>query len=395
MLTKNPRQKRLSRKQRRRRARSSSVFTSTSTDTISRADQELETAKAAALKLLNHTPDHQPELIDDQSDCRPKPKRARFEVIITTIAEEDQIERAPDRSNPPELRPIESSVHEPKPIDCSHPSSQLAPPTQPAVSMTPPDPSPSTSKIQVEDFFQVSREEIFAETAIVDAFQAALNEFQSSCHQQLGLPDSISLPQSRSEQRRISALYYGQPPAHPTVKAKKPPSSTLFLPPIINSTSSSSSAGSDLDMDEYWDMVGGQPDSEPVTDLQEPTRDLENVTREENSPVVRDDRSCSDMSSGSTSSSNSSDQLQFNSTTTLTTNPTPALSPAPLIVPEILTEAQKLLLSNALSAQYWAGYHTALFNHSIGVNPNQTHQTFNPSTCPPVSTSTHQHLGTS
>ena len=209
--------KKPNRKQKRRKARSSSIFTAASSES-SRADDELATAKAAAIKLLDHS--SEPALLLDIPLSTPKAKRIRFEEFPTILEEQIKL--------------------------------------------------PS----QVEDTFHVSREEIFAESALVDAFQAAMNEFKFHFFDDKSQSSGpIRLPQSQSEQRRIAALYYGKPPPRTTTRSKKPPLHTIFLPRLIVapsepltseenatqtmtlSTGQTSPVVSDLDMDEYWDMV--------------------------------------------------------------------------------------------------------------------------------------------
>jgi len=103
-----------------------------------------------------------------------------------------------------------------------------------------------------------------------------MNEFMFLCGgKDHSAAAPIRLPQSRPEERRVAALYYGKPPPRSKAKSNKPPMHTIFLPRLVVApTDPSASEGggedsqnvvrsarkaspviSDLDMDEYWDMV--------------------------------------------------------------------------------------------------------------------------------------------
>ncbi|KNZ54052.1 hypothetical protein VP01_3061g2 [Puccinia sorghi] len=256
-----------SRKQKRRRARSSSVFTATSNDSTTRADEELATAKAAAIRLLDHTSAQQPP---EEPAQQPKPpKRIRFNEITTILEEETSPVKPTDHS---------ACTTSCRLIGASHLSHTQNPSLQTASSCTLPVPSQSesgpTNSALKQDTFQVSREETFEDKAVVNAFQAAMNEFMFHC---CGKADStaapIRLPQSRPEERRVAALYYGKPPPRSKAKSNKPPPHTIFLPRLVvaptdpseeegddsqkvaRSARKASPVISDLDMDDYWDMV--------------------------------------------------------------------------------------------------------------------------------------------
>ncbi|PLW32074.1 hypothetical protein PCANC_10675 [Puccinia coronata f. sp. avenae] len=287
--------KNASRKQKRRRTRSSSIFTSTSADST-RANEELATAKAAAMKLLDQPFEQQLKLqpLLDQAaslPASPKSKKIRFADVTTIkiVEEEDQVIHRPSPPAPP---PISKSAIPQQQLHAScqhHPTlhphavlshTQDSPPPIIASSTrknnTSSLPQPTGSHHHQQDTFQVCREEIFADTAIVDAFQAAMNEFLFDCFATSARSGAIRLPQSHTEERRTAALYYGKPPPGPSSKSKKPALKTIFLPrptaasftdiqPIPDGPNESgvdtgprqvtSPVDSDLDMDEYWDMV--------------------------------------------------------------------------------------------------------------------------------------------
>ncbi|KAA1066766.1 hypothetical protein PGT21_024345 [Puccinia graminis f. sp. tritici] len=264
-----PPAKKLSRKQKRRKARSSSVFTATSNES-SRADEELATAKAAAIRLLDQAFDV-PALLEE-SIPTPKPKRIRFEDVPTILEEQSIPSQSSERSTAlsPKIHQKLNTSLVPSNISVTH-KTTLSKASSDAKPVTPQSELNSSSTVQTQDTFQVSREEIFAETALVDAFQAAMDEFKFCCFNQSHSSATIRLPQSHSEQRRTAALYYGKPPPRPTTKSKKPPLHTIFLPRLIvaptDATTSeengtpngavrqTSPVISDLDMDDYWDMV--------------------------------------------------------------------------------------------------------------------------------------------
>jgi hypothetical protein len=168
--------KKLSRKQKRRKARSSSVFTATSNES-SRADEELATAKAAAIRLLDQSFDG-PALLEEPIPT-PKPKRIRFEDV-PTILEEQSIPSQSSKKSTALAQPFRQELNTPSVssnITITH-KTTLSRESSSAKPITPQSESNSSSTVQTQDTFQVSREEIFAETALVDAFQAAMDEFK-------------------------------------------------------------------------------------------------------------------------------------------------------------------------------------------------------------------------
>ncbi|KAH9465787.1 hypothetical protein Pst134EA_013652 [Puccinia striiformis f. sp. tritici] len=264
--------KKANRKLKRRHARSSSVFTTTSSESTRVQDEELATAKAAAIKLLDQSSE---EIILEEFIAPPLAKRIRIEHVPTIVEEETILPELINYTTTAAAAQTELNPSRQALVSSNVPAAQK--PVLPGVSKSvAPIASQSSSSsdktAQKQDSFQVSREEIFAETAFVDAFRAAIDEFRFCCHEKSRAIPPTRLPQSHSEKRRTAALYYGKPPARTTTKNKKPPLQTIFLPFLIVAPAESLSTTeakdtqpvrhaspviSDLDMDEYWDMVEG------------------------------------------------------------------------------------------------------------------------------------------
>ncbi|POW00903.1 hypothetical protein PSTT_12815 [Puccinia striiformis] len=264
--------KKASRKLKRRQARSSSVFTTTSSESTRVQDEELATAKAAAIKLLDQSSE---EIILEEFISPPLAKRIRIEHVPTIVEEETILPELINYSTTAaaaqtELNPSPQALVS---SNASAAQKQILPGVSKSVApISSQSTSTSDKPAQKQDSFQVSREEIFAETALVDAFRAAIDEFKFCCYEKSQAIPPTRLPRSHSEKRRTAALYYGKPPAPTTTKNKKPPLQTIFLPFLIVAPAESLSTTeakdtqpvrhaspviSDLDMDEYWDMVEG------------------------------------------------------------------------------------------------------------------------------------------
>ncbi|MBW0467263.1 hypothetical protein O181_006978 [Austropuccinia psidii MF-1] len=342
-----------SRKRKRRlRNRSVSILTSNSADLSSSFNNnnlnlQLETVKSAAIKLLDNS------FIDSYR-----------EPLTSSIKINNQ--NSPSIKNSQALNRDINDVKNQKELQ-----NLTAPSSSSSGNLSQPDLQSTNQNLAS---FQVNREEIFSDHAIIDAFNAAVVEFKSYQSELINSSNPISLPQSRHQRRQISALYYGQPPQPMSTANKKPSLFSVISPTSTNEketkTSSSpditapraNSVCSSLDIDEYNELFGEMLSTEPLNEIEK----LKRIQSDQPNQFMNEEDDQS-MDVGSDSSSGVEDQ-QSNPIRTAITDPA-LLHPHPLPDPPItqqLTAAQKVLLSNALNAQYWAGYHVALFNRSIG-----------------------------
>lgn len=178
---------------RKKRRRASSVFSNTepqSRQTSTRpADDELALVKAAAIKLLDHTASSNltpilttisEPILQSQSSSSPRPiKKIRFQ------------DSASDLNHPtPDPQPSNKSTSESKSnnvikhLSGNHHKSSMTPSLlRQCIDPLPRSQATDSLSEAFEDgrpSFQLKTNEIFNENAIVDAFQATLNEFHVS-----------------------------------------------------------------------------------------------------------------------------------------------------------------------------------------------------------------------
>ncbi|CAH7687938.1 hypothetical protein BY996DRAFT_7044597 [Phakopsora pachyrhizi] len=401
---------------RKRRRRSVSVFTTASVDSLQcRRNDELDAVKTATLKLLDTA--YEDEIIVLQADPLPpsievinkseNPKLDFQKTMDTSINESHDVDEAKN------LIQSSSNSH----LDQCKTSVQLS------------DPSCKASSSQIhksqDNGFQVSREEVFCDDAISKAFNAFMAEFQAFNQNVENCQASSQLPRSKAEKRKISALYYGMPPPPPPHRNKKS-RPRIFLSPLVPIANNlketkkptprqASSSESDLDLEEYREMFGlSSPLNDSDEDLQESDDHEVNgqsihdslkktgTTSElpQNIPVETDQESSQDMICSSSSQLSDKEKNSPKSSYSITQATKPLGASPDVESPKVkdfcngttcdsstsasnltkiaskktspstedyLTPSQKLHLSNAMRAQYWAGYYTGIFNQSIGI----------------------------
>ncbi|KAG0146514.1 hypothetical protein CROQUDRAFT_722847 [Cronartium quercuum f. sp. fusiforme G11] len=402
---------------RKRRRRGSSVF---STDSQTRsirqpsvrpADDELALAKAAAMKLLDNSCGHIPDLTLDVStspvsshvhDHEPSPrppKKIRFQdptqgpseltltnnpspEIVSTTVESDK----------------DTFTNSRKTKKGSSGSSLLRQCIDPR-RKSQDEPALKVYEDNGQTFITKAKD-IFAENSIIDAFQASLTEFHFYHRDRVASAKSAwsVVPLTELERRSASSLYYGTPP--PVLRKKQAsarPKLGPFLPPLRTSSEATlvpasaprqaSPIFSDLDMEEYIEMFGDlappaaipQSSTIVVSDNEEAGLC---ATKESTTPLRK---TSVDLDSGQTEdremsisrdTSPSPSPIPFIESTLSTTASTTRTTPVPHSLPNVEASpsaalasslSQTQLLTNALNAQYWAGYYTALYHKSIEI----------------------------
>ncbi|EGG12995.1 uncharacterized protein MELLADRAFT_87104 [Melampsora larici-populina 98AG31] len=406
---------------RKKRRRATSVLSTESRNrqgSVRPADDELAMVKAAAMKLLDNTSDQIIPNIDldmvigpvdlrdrlqDSSLARPI-KKIKFEDVSSEL---DQL-TSTHLTHSGSSRDLNDKENQPDPIH--KPNNKKKTSCGPSLLRQCIDPLAKSQDEIVSDTyedkgerFEVKLRDIFAKNAIVNAFQATLNEFRYY-HRNRGVSSEASeslLPLTESQRRSTSLLYYGTPRPTPPAsfrkkKASKRPKLETFVPNSRTSSENTlpvsaprqpSPVLSDLDMEEYLEMFG---DFIPPEVLNQKntinTSEKESVEASSSSAVkvtttpittlegtTKEDEEEEMMISQNSSKANS--PIPFNhstlsSSSTTRTTPVPA-HPSIIETPinpslESSLELQKQSLTNALNAQYWAGYYTAIYHQSVG-----------------------------
>ncbi|KAH9819054.1 hypothetical protein DFH28DRAFT_957494 [Melampsora americana] len=408
---------------RKKRRRATSVLSTESRNrqgSIRPADDELAMVKAAAMKLLNNTSNHIPnmdldvvidpvKLNDNLQDCSgPLSKKIKFETSPLSIdqsnlthlnfSESEAVIDQTFKENIPES--IQKISHKKKASFGSNLLRQCIDP----LAKSQDEPMPDSYEDKGERF-EVKVRDIFARNAIVNAFQATLNEFRYyHCDRvTLNTTSESLLPLTESQRRSTSLLYYGTPRPTPPAsvrkkKASKKPKLDTFVPNPrtsseltipVSAPRQASPVLSDLDMEEYLEMFGDFAPSEvlePRNSSNESRKDMVELSSSSSSAVkptttsmtipeekAKDNEEEEMMISEDSSKANS--PIPFNNSTlssSSTTRTTPVPAQAPILETSInpnlesSIQLQKDSLTNALNAQYWAGYYTALYHRSVG-----------------------------
>lgn len=404
---------------RKKRRRATSVLSSESRNrqgSVRPADDELAMVKAATMKLLDNTSDHIPNINLDvvigpvdlrdklqDSSARP-PKKIKFEDISSNPDQSSSNHFTHSRTS------TDSNNKENQAEAIQKPSNKKKASCGPSLlrqcidPLAKPQDQPTSDSYEDKgESFEVKVRDIFAKNAIVNAFQATLTEF-CFYHRGRGASTDTSdslLPLTESQRRSTSLLYYGTPrPTPPASVRKKKASKRPKLETVIPNPRRSSEVTisvfaprpaspvlSDLDMEEYLEMFGdlAPPEKQELrntgsTSGKETVEASSSIAMQSTihaksalDATTRDDEEEEMIISQDSSKANS--PIPFNDSTlssSSTTRTTPVPPHPPISEPtsnpslESSIQLQKESLTNALNAQYWAGYYTAMYHRSVG-----------------------------